>query len=127
MLLIWVKPAGGADPGATEFDRNQQGMVRIALGISGRSRGDRPMKARDAMVSPVITTKPSASVKEVAQLLLENHISAVPVVDAGKLVGIFSEGDLMRRADLGTERHRASWLAALFLASGHVGGRAEFR
>jgi CBS domain-containing protein len=73
------------------------------------------MKARDVMVSPVITTKPSASVKEVAQILLAHHISAVPVVDdAGKLVGLVSEGDLMRRADLGTERHRSWWLATLF-------------
>lgn len=73
------------------------------------------MKARDVMVSPVITVKPNASVKEVAQRLLEHHISALPVVDdAGKLVGIVSESDLMRRADLGTERHRAWWLAALF-------------
>ena len=39
----------------------------------------------------------------------------MPVIDdAGKLVGIVSEGDLMRRADLGTERHRSWWLAALF-------------
>jgi CBS-domain-containing membrane protein len=73
------------------------------------------MKARDVMVSPVITTKPSASVKEVARILLNNHISAVPVIDdAGRIVGIVSEGDLMRRADLGTERHRSWWLAALF-------------
>jgi CBS domain-containing protein len=73
------------------------------------------MKARDVMVSPVITTKPSASVKEVAHILLTHRISGVPVVDdAGKLVGIVSEGDLMRRADLGTERHRSWWLAALF-------------
>jgi CBS domain-containing protein len=73
------------------------------------------MKARDVMVSPVITTKPSTSVKEVAQILLTNRISAVPVIDdAGKLVGIVSEGDLMRRADLGTARHRSWWLAALF-------------
>ncbi len=73
------------------------------------------MKARDVMVSPVITTKPSASVREVAHTLLTHHISAVPVIDdAGRMVGIVSEGDLMRRADLGTERHRAWWLAALF-------------
>jgi len=73
------------------------------------------MKARDVMVSPVITTKPTASVREVAQTLLAHHISAVPVIDdAGKLVGIVSEGDLMRRADLGTARHRSWWLATLF-------------
>jgi CBS-domain-containing membrane protein len=73
------------------------------------------MKARDVMVSPVITTTPSASVKEVAQTLLTHRISGLPVIDdAGRLVGIVSEGDLMRRADLGTERHRSWWLATLF-------------
>jgi CBS-domain-containing membrane protein len=73
------------------------------------------MKARDVMVSPVITTTPSASVREVAQVLLQNRISGLPVIDdTGKLVGVVSEGDLMRRADLGTERHRSWWLATLF-------------
>ena len=46
------------------------------------------MKARDVMVSPVITVRPSASVKEVAKIFLERQISAVPVVDdQGKIVG----------------------------------------
>jgi CBS domain-containing protein len=73
------------------------------------------MKARDVMVSPVITVKPSATVKEVARLLLKHHISALPVVDdAGKVVGIVSEGDLIRRADLDTDKQRPRWLAALF-------------
>jgi CBS domain-containing protein len=69
------------------------------------------MKARDVMVSPVITVKPYSSVKEVANILLERHISAVPVVDdQGKLVGIVSEGDLMHRSEAGTERQRPWWL-----------------
>lgn len=69
------------------------------------------MKARDIMVSPVITVKPSASVQEVAKILLERHISGVPVVDdQGRLVGIVSEGDLMHRAEAGTERKRSWWL-----------------
>jgi CBS domain-containing protein len=47
------------------------------------------MRVRDVMVSPVITVSPHASVKEVAKIFLERHISAVPVVDEkGKLVGI---------------------------------------
>ena len=72
------------------------------------------MKARDVMVSPVITVKPSSSVKEVAKTFLERRISAAPVVDdQGKLVGIVSEGDLMHRAEAGTERHRSWWLRAL--------------
>jgi predicted transcriptional regulator len=58
------------------------------------------MKARDVMVSPVITVKPNSSIREVAKKLLENRISAVPVVDdGGKLVGMISEGDLMHRSE----------------------------
>jgi CBS-domain-containing membrane protein len=70
------------------------------------------MKARDVMVSPVVSVKPSASVKEVAKLLLERRISAVPVVDdQGEVVGIVSEGDLLHRAEAGTERRRSWWLS----------------
>jgi CBS domain-containing protein len=66
------------------------------------------MKARDVMVSPVVTVKPSATVRDVAKLFLERQISAVPVVDEqGQLVGIVSEGDLMHRAEIGTEGRRS--------------------
>ena len=69
------------------------------------------MKARDVMVSPVITVKPYSSVREVAKLFLERQISAVPVVDdQGKLIGMVSEGDLMHRSEAGTERKRSWWL-----------------
>jgi CBS domain-containing protein len=72
------------------------------------------MKARDVMVSRVITVKPSSSIKEVANIFLERRISAAPVVDdQGKLIGIISEGDLMHRAEAGTERHRSWWLRLL--------------
>jgi CBS domain-containing protein len=72
------------------------------------------MKARDVMVSPVITVKPSSSVKEVAKIFLERRISAAPVVDEqGKLVGIVSEGDLIHRAEAGTQRQRSWWLRLL--------------
>ena len=69
------------------------------------------MKARDVMVSPVITVKPNSSVREIAKTLLEKRISAVPVIDdGGKLVGMISEGDLMHRSEAGTERQRSWWL-----------------
>jgi len=72
------------------------------------------MQAKDVMVSPAITVSPDASVPETANILLKNRISAVPVVDqAGALLGIVSEGDLMRRAEIGTERHRSWWLEML--------------
>jgi CBS domain-containing protein len=72
------------------------------------------MKARDVMVSPVITVKPSTSVRELAETLVKQRISAVPVVDDhGALVGIVSEGDLLHRAEARTERRHSWWLTGL--------------
>jgi CBS domain-containing protein len=72
------------------------------------------MKAADVMVSAVISVRPNARVEEVASTLLANRISAVPVIDEqGALLGIVSEGDLMRRAEAGTERRRSWWLKHL--------------
>ena len=69
------------------------------------------MKARDVMVSHVITVGPELDVKAVANTLVANGISAVPVVAMdGSVVGIISEGDLMRRAVSGAERKRSWWL-----------------
>jgi CBS-domain-containing membrane protein len=71
------------------------------------------MKARDVMVAPVITASPNASVKSVAETFVRRQISALPVVDEkGKLVGIISEGDLLHRAEAGTEKQRPWWLRA---------------
>lgn len=72
------------------------------------------MKARDVMTTNVITVSPNESVQEVAELLLRHRISAVPVIDqSGKPIGIVSEGDLLRRAEVGTDRHRSWWLRLL--------------
>jgi CBS domain-containing protein len=69
------------------------------------------MKAADVMVSKVITVGPTATVQEIADILLTNRISAVPVVDdRGALMGIVSEGDLIHRIEAGTERHYSWWL-----------------
>jgi CBS domain-containing protein len=69
------------------------------------------MKARDVMVSHVITVGPELDLKAVANTLVANGISAVPVVAIdGSVVGIVSEGDLMRRAVSGVERKRSRWL-----------------
>jgi CBS domain-containing protein len=72
------------------------------------------MKASDVMVTEVITVKPDNDVAEVAALLLANRISAAPVVDdAGTLVGMISEGDLLRRGEAGTGHERSWWLRLL--------------
>jgi CBS-domain-containing membrane protein len=67
------------------------------------------MNAADVMVTNVITVHSDASVKEIAETLLANRISAVPVIDdSGDLIGIVSEGDLIHRVEVGTKRH-PSW------------------
>lgn len=72
------------------------------------------MLVKDIMTTNVITVPPETRVREIAQLLLRHHISAVPVVNPeGGLVGIVSEADLMHRVETGTERHRSWWLALL--------------
>lgn len=72
------------------------------------------MKAIDLMTPRVITIGPDATVADAARTMLENHISGLPVVDgSGKVVGIISEGDLLRRVELGTERHRSWWLGLM--------------
>jgi CBS domain-containing protein len=69
------------------------------------------MNAADVMVRRVITVRPSSTVRDVATILIKNHISAVPVIDDdGKLLGIVSEGDLLRRSEIQTERQRSWWL-----------------
>lgn len=67
------------------------------------------MLSKDVMTTPVISVLPETTVHEIAKLLLKHGISAVPVLDPdGKLLGVVSEGDLLRRTETGTER-RASW------------------
>jgi CBS domain-containing protein len=72
------------------------------------------MKAADVMVRDVITVRPEASVRDAALLMLQHGISGLPVVDENQgLVGVISEGDLIRRAETGTERRRSWWLEIL--------------
>jgi CBS domain-containing protein len=66
------------------------------------------------MTTHVVTIDVNASVRELADLLVKRGISAVPVVGSkGEIVGIVSEGDLMRRAEIGTAKSRPWWLQAL--------------
>lgn len=72
------------------------------------------MQAEAIMSKPVIAINPSASIAEAAGLMLTNKISGLPVVRSdGALVGIVSEGDFLRRSELGTQRRRPRWLEFL--------------
>jgi CBS domain-containing protein len=69
------------------------------------------MRAIDVMTSKVVTVDENASVPEAAKLLTDHGISAVPVVDQdNRVIGMVSEGDLLHRAETGTERRRSWWL-----------------
>ena len=72
------------------------------------------MQAKDVMTRNVISTPPDATVLQAARLMLQDHISGLPVIDtAGKLVGVLSEGDFLRRQETRTERRRSRWLEFL--------------
>ncbi|WP_025602633.1 CBS domain-containing protein [Burkholderia sp. WSM2230] len=70
------------------------------------------MRASDVMTSNVISVTPDMTIREVARLFIENRISGAPVLDPeGGVLGMISEGDLLRRSEIGTdERKRVSWL-----------------
>jgi CBS domain-containing protein len=73
------------------------------------------MRAHQIMTRSVYSVLPEATILEAANIMLQRHISGLPVVEAsGKLVGIVSEGDFIRRSEIGTQRKRGRWLKFLF-------------
>jgi CBS-domain-containing membrane protein len=71
------------------------------------------MKARDLMSSRCVVVSPDNKVGSAAQLMLDHDLSGLPVVgDDGRLVGIITEGDLLRRAELGGWRNDAAGTAS---------------
>jgi CBS domain-containing protein len=73
------------------------------------------MKAFDVMTRRVVSVAPDTSIVEAIRLMLDNRISGLPVIDPdGKLVGMLSEGDFLRRAETETEQRRSAWLDAFF-------------
>ena len=72
------------------------------------------MLASDVMTRNVLTVAPDATIEAAVRLMLEHRISGLPVTgDGGRVVGMVTEGDFLRRAELGTERRRPRWLEYL--------------
>lgn len=72
------------------------------------------MKAKDVMTPEVITVTPDTNVETIAKIMVETGISGLPVLDeTGKVAGIVSEGDLLRRHELGSDEKR--WRRSLWL------------
>ena len=68
------------------------------------------MHAADVMTPDVVSATPETPLAELVRLMLDNRISALPIVDGGRIVGIVSEGDLLRRAEAGAEPRPSRWL-----------------
>src|SRR5262245_31478566 len=72
------------------------------------------MKVRDVMTSPVLSVEPDTAILEAVRIMLQRHISGLPVIDKdGHLVGMVTEGDFLRRSETGTQRRRPHWLEFL--------------
>jgi len=72
------------------------------------------MRVADVMERGVISIAPDESVEKAARLMLQYDLSGLPVLDHGRLVGMITEGDFLRRAETDTERRRPRW-AELFI------------
>lgn len=79
------------------------------------------MKASDVMTRNVVTVGRETSVAQAIRLMLDHNISGLPVLHDGKVVGILTEGDLLRRSETGTERYRPRWLEIL-MGPGRMAG-----
>lgn len=79
------------------------------------------MRAHQIMTRKVATVSADTSILDAANLMLQQRISGLPVVDkAGHLIGMVSEGDFVRRSEIGTQRPRIRWLEFLMGVSGKV-------
>ena len=70
--------------------------------------------AKDVMTADVIAVAPDAPIHAVAEILVTQGVSGVPVLDKDVLVGIVTEGDLLHRAEIGTATRPMSWWSRLF-------------
>jgi CBS domain-containing protein len=73
----------------------------------------------DLMTKNLVTVLPETSLADAARIMLARHLSGLLVLDkSGQLVGVITEGDLLRRAELGTQDDRANWLKVFLMPGG---------
>ncbi len=65
-----------------------------------------------------ISVLPATLVADAARIMLAHRVSGLPVLDEqGHLAGIVTEGDLLRRAEIGTDGAQAGWLKSMLMPS----------
>jgi CBS domain-containing protein len=89
-------------------------MLAMAARHARRNMKEKAMQATDIMTRHVIVAQVDASLQHAVQTMLQYGVSGLPVVDAtGRVVGMLTEGDLLRRSELHTGRQRPRWLEYL--------------
>ena len=89
-------------------------LQKCSANLVSEKKKDRSYAARDVMTKAVVTVKPETPMGKIAALLLENAISGVPVVDeTGAVIGIVTEGDLLKLNAPDREQRREWWLTLL--------------
>jgi len=78
------------------------------------------MRAKHLMSQPAISVQSDATIDQAVQIMLDQHISGLPVLDKkGRLVGMLTEADLLRRGELGTGKRHPRWLQ-FFMSPGRL-------
>lgn len=115
------RPGCDAEPGLSgRMDAPLQ--ARPCCRAAGTRSSEGQMKAPDVMTRNVISVRTDTSVTEAIRLMLDERISGLPVVDpTGRLAGIVTKGDFLRRSGLGTEQRRPGWLQFLLGAGREAG------
>jgi len=86
-------------------------IERSSVDASTLQIEDMTMRVKDVMTRNVICIGADEAVLKAARLMLQNRISGLPVIDKDReLVGIVTEGDFLRRSELGTQLQRPKWL-----------------
>jgi CBS domain-containing protein len=87
------------------LDRNQIEPPAVEYGV-------KIMKVAEVMTRNIVSVPPDAAVRDIARLMLQHRISGVPVVDVEqRVLGVVSEGDLLRRPEIGTDQADRGWLS----------------
>jgi CBS domain-containing protein len=91
-----------------------------AVGENGFINKEAVMKAQDIMTQFVMSVGPNDAVSRAVRIMLQNEMSGLPVLDTfGRLVGMITEGDLMRRVEMATHRRRPRWIE-IFMTPGRL-------
>ncbi|MDB6014980.1 MAG: hypothetical protein JWL65_7230 [Gammaproteobacteria bacterium] len=73
------------------------------------------VKVSDVMTRIPVTVSPDATLADAANLMIKTRVSGLPVVDVkGAVIGMITQGDLLRRVELGTEGRSPGWLSSFF-------------